>query len=121
MNFTGLVKGTLTETQVALALAKRGAWMDVDFHSVVIDRVTNRHDTVHRSSETHFRAYGFPFPPSDVLERAIHAWFQEPGEAPFPEGTLLHFSYCDVKHASQYRKPGTFDELEGIEPGEVGC
>jgi hypothetical protein len=80
MRFTGLIKGDVSEAKIAAQLHFHGATHD---RVTVTKRPESRHGT-----ETHFAVKG-----DESLESALHKWFQQPGKAPFPWGTLLHFSY----------------------------
>ena len=79
MRFTGLVKGHVSSSEIEEKLPL--------FSNVKVTKYSRNFGEI----ETHFAVKNRTFP--SVLDEAIHAWFQEPGEAPFPNGTLLHFSY----------------------------
>ena len=106
MRFSGLVKGARDIGQIRDAFEAHG--FDRDFPlRLKVKRVT----TDRRGSETHFEVESEC---ADSLERAIHGWFQEPGEAPFPEGTLLHFSY---RTEGVQRLPDGSEMVTGAVPG----
>jgi hypothetical protein len=111
MDFTGLVKGDVTESLISDALSFHGMRSDT---VRVTKRTYGRHGT-----ETHFAVDG-----ADDLEKALHAWFQDLCEAPFPTGTLLHFSYVTptekVTTTRTYTYPEFLRELEAAELSESG-
>lgn len=122
MRFTGLIKGDFSITgDISKKLAEHGCIAGKGWTMLGIDKVT----TDKWGKETHFTVYG-----KESLEHAIHAWFQEPGEAPFPAGTLLHFAYqADDKRITTvktYTYEDFLAEIDELYPddsgaGDVGC
>lgn len=88
MRFSGLVKGDRTAIgDISRALREHG--MTDTWRRLMVRR--HREDT-YFEIEAGERS----------LERALHAWFQAPPiRPPFPEGTLLHFSYRDEEEGTR--------------------
>ena len=102
MRFTGLVKGHRSSISIGEHLPPST--------EVTVERFSES-----GTGETFFTAENSIFP--DLLECAIQEWFCEPGEAPFPEGTLLHFSYRS--EGEKRNDDGTSEITEGSDG--VGC
>jgi hypothetical protein len=119
MKFSGLIKGWMSTDAIKNALHEHGANTAV-FDTLV---VTKRPDS-HHGIETHFEVESTTGP--DALESAMHAWFQVPqvpGDAPFPEGTLLHFAYCTDggDPPPPMLHPDLLDELDEAQEIEEEC
>lgn len=68
-----------------IGILVKGCYHDAE--AAAIERGIRVHWTHDR--ETGSEMYGQV---ADSLHDQIAAWFQEPGQAPFPVGTLLHYS-----------------------------
>lgn len=86
MYFSGLIKGRATWPDILIKLDEYGTG-----HALAeVMKVTESQ----RGGDTLFEVWADDPSNESELESAVHAWFRGDGKpAPFPPGTLLHFSY----------------------------
>jgi hypothetical protein len=90
---TGLIKGLMSKREILAKLES----IDSDLDLTIRERSVTTH------GETIFRIES---PSYDRLYSAVAQWFGEaPHRAPFPKGTLLHFS--DIEGATARLIPGS--------------